>query len=279
MTEKKLTDEGIIKANDILDKLDFFNQRAGRELWNEKPIEFQDADIRNREEDIKFLKDLINRSEQAHSPCEEEQKTGRYINVDDLGVDYADVDLCADKSFAEGWNSVISIIEKAPTTYVPEIKRGEWKVTGRENHLIVICSSCGKEFHSHKEDQHRMDCSNYCPYCGAKMCGDKIEDDDVEIEKVLQQTTNEVSLTNILDAINFQNAELKKITEENNRYRALIEGLRLRENKIKVKAYKEFVVGLKRYIFSTTFAGPVVSKIAIGTLLKKMVGERKNDSK
>ena len=61
MADKKLTDEEIIKANDILDKLDFFNQRAGRELWNEKPVEFQDADIRNREEDIKFLKDLINR--------------------------------------------------------------------------------------------------------------------------------------------------------------------------------------------------------------------------
>ena len=61
MTDKKFTDEEIIKANDILDKLDFFNQRAGRELWNEKPVEVQDTDIRNREEDIKFLKDLINR--------------------------------------------------------------------------------------------------------------------------------------------------------------------------------------------------------------------------
>lgn len=61
MTDKKFTDEEIIKANDILDKLDFFNQRAGRELWNEKPVEIQDADIRNREEDIKFLKALINR--------------------------------------------------------------------------------------------------------------------------------------------------------------------------------------------------------------------------
>lgn len=64
MTDKKFTDEEIIKANDILDKLDFFNQRAGRELWNEKPVEIQDADIRNREEDIKFLKALINRQKE-----------------------------------------------------------------------------------------------------------------------------------------------------------------------------------------------------------------------
>lgn len=61
MINRRYTDEEIIKVNDILDKLDFFNQRAGRELWNEKPVEIQDADIRNREEDIKFLKDLINR--------------------------------------------------------------------------------------------------------------------------------------------------------------------------------------------------------------------------
>lgn len=63
MTDKKFTEEEIIKANNILDKLDFFNQRAGRELWNEKPVEIQDVDIRNREEDIKFLKDLINRQQ------------------------------------------------------------------------------------------------------------------------------------------------------------------------------------------------------------------------
>lgn len=56
-----MTDKEIIKANDILSKFDFFNQRAARELWNEKPVAVQDEDIRNRENDIKFLKDLINR--------------------------------------------------------------------------------------------------------------------------------------------------------------------------------------------------------------------------
>ena len=61
MTDKKFTDEEIIKANDILDKFDFFNRRAGRELWNEKTVAVQDEDIRDREKDIKFLKDIINR--------------------------------------------------------------------------------------------------------------------------------------------------------------------------------------------------------------------------
>ena len=37
-----MTDNEIIKAWDILAKLDFFGgQRAGRELWNEKPVDVQ----------------------------------------------------------------------------------------------------------------------------------------------------------------------------------------------------------------------------------------------
>lgn len=42
------------QANDILEKLSFFyGQRAGRELWNDKPKEIQD-------EDIEFLWTIIN---------------------------------------------------------------------------------------------------------------------------------------------------------------------------------------------------------------------------
>ena len=57
-----MTDNEIIKAWDILAKLDFFGgQRAGRELWNEKPVDVQNEDIKNFSKDIAFLKDLINR--------------------------------------------------------------------------------------------------------------------------------------------------------------------------------------------------------------------------
>ena len=55
-----MTDAEIIKANNILDKFDFFNQRAGRELWSDKPKDIQDKDIENFSNDVKFLKDLIN---------------------------------------------------------------------------------------------------------------------------------------------------------------------------------------------------------------------------
>lgn len=58
----RMTDNEIIKALDILEKFDFFEgQRAGRELWSEKPTEVQDEDIKSFSRDVAFLKDLIDR--------------------------------------------------------------------------------------------------------------------------------------------------------------------------------------------------------------------------
>lgn len=52
--------EELTKAMEILDKLSFFGgQRAGRELWNDKPREVQDEDIANFNCDIKYLNDFI----------------------------------------------------------------------------------------------------------------------------------------------------------------------------------------------------------------------------
>lgn len=48
------------KALEILNKLSFFGgQRAGRELWNEKPREVQDEDIASFDRDIEYLQDFI----------------------------------------------------------------------------------------------------------------------------------------------------------------------------------------------------------------------------
>lgn len=48
------------KALEILDKLSFFGgQRAGRELWNDKPREVQDKDIANFNRDIELLRNII----------------------------------------------------------------------------------------------------------------------------------------------------------------------------------------------------------------------------
>lgn len=45
---------------EILDKLEFFQgQRAGRELWNDKPREVQDEDIESFNRDIQKIRDYI----------------------------------------------------------------------------------------------------------------------------------------------------------------------------------------------------------------------------
>lgn len=52
----------IVKAFDVLDKFEFFGgQRAGRELWFDKPADIQDEDIKQFVDDVHFLKNFINR--------------------------------------------------------------------------------------------------------------------------------------------------------------------------------------------------------------------------
>lgn len=52
--------ENISKCLDILDKFQFFQgQRAGRELWNDKPAEIQNQDIKNFNRDIEFIRNVL----------------------------------------------------------------------------------------------------------------------------------------------------------------------------------------------------------------------------
>lgn len=52
--------ENISKCLEILDKFQFFQgQRAGRELWNNKPTEIQDKDINNFNKDIEFIRNVL----------------------------------------------------------------------------------------------------------------------------------------------------------------------------------------------------------------------------
>ena len=61
------------QALEIIDKRDFFNDRAGRELWNDKPKEIQDEDIRNAHEEYEQLKEYV-----LNQP-----KVGKWIPVEE----------------------------------------------------------------------------------------------------------------------------------------------------------------------------------------------------
>ena len=69
------------KAIEILDKLSFFGgQRAGRELWNDKPREVQDEDIANFNRDVEWLRDFICRMNDGWVSVEERlPEDGTYL--------------------------------------------------------------------------------------------------------------------------------------------------------------------------------------------------------
>lgn len=52
--------QGLEEILEILDKIQFFGgQRAGRELWNDKPREVQEDDISSFNRDIESVRDFI----------------------------------------------------------------------------------------------------------------------------------------------------------------------------------------------------------------------------
>lgn len=66
-------------------------------------------------------------------------------------------------------NAFNHFIDTMPSADVVEIRQGKWKIEEYKNHLNVVCSNCNKEFYVYKQGQYRIDRSNYCPNCGAKM--------------------------------------------------------------------------------------------------------------
>lgn len=76
-----MTDNELIKANDILDKFDFFNQRAGRELWSDKPKYVQDKDIEAFTSDVMFLKDFINCQQAENYKLQEIIARGDFTSI------------------------------------------------------------------------------------------------------------------------------------------------------------------------------------------------------
>ena len=52
--------ERVKTVMEILDKMNFFQgQRAGRELWNDKPFEVQEEDLENFKRDINTIESYI----------------------------------------------------------------------------------------------------------------------------------------------------------------------------------------------------------------------------
>ena len=69
---------------DYLERMLFFNQRAGRELWFDKPKEVQEVDIANTERHLQEAIDYIRTNQQKHGKWEHNRCTECGTSLDDL---------------------------------------------------------------------------------------------------------------------------------------------------------------------------------------------------
>ncbi|MBS5399455.1 MAG: hypothetical protein KHY08_10175 [Lachnospiraceae bacterium] len=124
----------IEKAIEILDKLSFFGgQRAGRELWNDKPREVQDEDIATFNRDIEYLRDFISKHmNDGWIPVEERLPIPNkeiWVTVKRNGNVFTSTDGMTEKGYF--WNyekeNILAWKEKEliPEPYRPERSDGE----------------------------------------------------------------------------------------------------------------------------------------------------------
>lgn len=96
-----------------------------------------------------------------------------YIDRDALGIGKADRNAFKIPEYADGWNSAVEIIANAPTADVEEVRHGEWGFDG----IGWTCSECGEYALSIKTKLQV--CSAFCPNCGAKMDGERREENAI----------------------------------------------------------------------------------------------------
>ena len=72
-------------------------------------------------------------------------------------------------------DNIIDGIEKMPTADVAEVKHGEWVQQLNPYEDEIHCSVCGAVFNVIDNCTETFD---YCPHCGAKMDGERKENED-----------------------------------------------------------------------------------------------------
>ena len=116
MADKKPTDNEVIKAFDILDKFEFFGgQRAGRELWFNKPTDIQNKDIGGFLRDLDFLKQFINSQKEKYDhllkvACK--MHTWIFLNTGDEQAAYDEIGLSDEDNILLGYMGEITLVEK-----------------------------------------------------------------------------------------------------------------------------------------------------------------------
>ena len=132
-------DTDVLIALEVLDKLSFFGgQRAGRELWNDKPREVQDEDIASFNRDIEWLRDIISKhmndgwipveerlpEDPKENPAFDDKPLELYLV--DMGGSYPLRAFWNGKRFTDGWSILdVKAWRPLPEPYHPERSEGE----------------------------------------------------------------------------------------------------------------------------------------------------------
>lgn len=86
---------------EILDKMNFFQgQRAGRELWNDKPFEVQEEDLKNFKRDINIIGNYIFKIEKELKQYRDAEEQGLLLR---LPCKVGDVLWCIDNKKVESF--------------------------------------------------------------------------------------------------------------------------------------------------------------------------------
>ena len=129
------------KVFDILDKWEFsFGQRAGRELWGDKPEAVQDQDIADFNRDMKIVRDAL----RPVSRERVEQMRGEWV---------------AKHRHRGGFRRATGVDDMGEQRTITIDERCEYDDR--------YCSKCGK--------QSPDNFLNFCGYCGAPMTNEAVE--------------------------------------------------------------------------------------------------------
>ena len=95
----------------------------------------------------------------------------RYIDIEPILAKLEEfAQSTCDSSYEDGIRIAMQVINEAPVTDVQEVKHARWYKHNVGNKITVpithyyVCSNCDRVSETN---------TKYCPYCGAKMDGDK----------------------------------------------------------------------------------------------------------
>lgn len=99
-----------------------------------------------------------------------------YIDRAKLGIGECNREIFEDKSYADGWNAAIKILQEAPAADVAEVRHGEWVKDDDSCYCSVCKNYADYDYDYVTNNELGNDDFKFCGHCGANM--DWVETND-----------------------------------------------------------------------------------------------------